>query len=167
MMVTARVVKLPLRGGRSTNKGSACKSSARTWTTSLSLPQARVSFAFFTTLFREIWARFERKSAKFGPFSPKFRCERNLGAFQTKLWPRAITVSKTPVYYESVQLACTSSQFAEILLETPQEHFSACWRWRRWRPPSGLRQRYVWVGLYERRVCRIVCALHRVSVQLC
>ena len=120
-------------GGRSTNKGSACKSSARTWTTSLSLPQARVSFAFFTTLFREIWARFERKSAKFGPFSPKFRCERNLGAFQTKLWPRAITVSKTPVYYESVQLACTSSQFAEILLETPQEHFSACWRWRRWR----------------------------------
>ena len=47
------------------------------------LPQARVSIATFATLFREIWARFERNSAKFGPFPPKFCCEQNLGAFQT------------------------------------------------------------------------------------
>ena len=51
------------------------------------LPQARISFAIFTTLFREIWVGSERNSTKFGGCLPKFRCERNLGAFKTKFWP--------------------------------------------------------------------------------
>ena len=44
--------------------------------------QARVSFATFATLLREIWVDNRHKCAKF-----KFRCRRNLGAMQTKLWP--------------------------------------------------------------------------------
>ena len=87
--------------------------------TANTLAQARISFAFFTTLFREIWGGLERNFTKFGASMPKFRCERNLGAFTTKFWPRP--TGKSPGRRDAIReprpSCCTKCSYAATRFE--------------------------------------------------